>query len=122
MSELRHDPISKRWVIIATERSRRPMDFTPPSEEIPNTFCPFCEGHEDKTPPEILALREPGAPPNGPGWSIRVIPNKYPALMIEGNPDRRGIGLYDVMRGIGAHEVIVETPDHALEMPDMTEA
>ena len=120
MSELRHDPISKTWVIIATERSRRPMDFVP-SQEAPadGSFCPFCEGHEDKTPPEIVAVRRSGSAPNTPGWQVRVIPNKFPALMIEGALDRRGIGLYDKMRGIGAHEVIVETPDHNLMIPDM---
>jgi len=120
MSELRHDPISKTWVIIATERSRRPMDFVPSQESTGDgAFCPFCEGHEDKTPPEIVAVRRPGTEPNTPGWSVRVIPNKFPALMIEGTPDRRGIGLYDKMRGIGAHEVIVESPDHNLMIPDM---
>lgn len=120
MSELRHDPISKRWVIIATERSRRPMDYVPEPDTAPaGAFCPFCPGHEDKTPPEIVALREPGTAANAPGWSIRVIPNKFPALMIEGTPDRRGVGLYDKMRGIGAHEVVVETPDHQLMIPDM---
>lgn len=122
MSELRHDPISRRWVIIASERSGRPMDFTLEREApAANGFCPFCPGHEDKTPPEIMALRSPGGNANGPGWSVRVIPNKYPALMIEGNPDRRGTGLYDKMRGIGAHEVIVESPKHDLLIPDMNE-
>ena len=122
MSELRHDPISRRWVIIATERGRRPMDYTPePAEPTRSTFCPFCEGNEDKTPPEIMAIRENGSTPNGAGWHVRVIPNKFPALTIEGDPDRRGIGLYDKMRGIGAHEVVVETPEHGLMIPDMSD-
>ena len=122
MSELRHDPLSRRWVIIASERSGRPMDFVVENgQPTPSGFCPFCEGHEDKTPPEILSLRPPGSPVNGPGWSIRVIPNKYPALMIEGNPERRGNGIYDRMRGIGAHEVIIEAPQHDLHLPDMTD-
>lgn len=122
MSELRHDPISKTWVIIATERSRRPMDFMPVPESGSNgAFCPFCEGHEDKTPPEIFAVGPSGRAKNTPGWFVRVIPNKFPALMIEGNPDRRGIGLYDKMRGIGAHEVIIETPQHNLLIPDMSD-
>src|SRR5262245_8106504 len=120
MSELRHDPISKRWVIIATERSRRPMDYVPEPDTVPQgAFCPFCPGHEDKTPPEIAAVRPPDTAPNTPGWQVRVIPNKFPALMIEGTPDRRGIGLYDKMRGIGASQVIVETPEHHLMIPDM---
>src|SRR5262249_44150611 len=89
MSELRADPISRRWGIIPTERGGRPMDFAAERESpIPGAFCPFCEGHEDKTPPEILAVRPAGGHANGPGWTVRVIPNKYPALMIEGNLDR----------------------------------
>lgn len=120
MSELRHDPIQNRWVIIATERAFRPSDFEAPAtsrREV--SFCPFCEGHEDRTPPEILAYREPGSEPNGPGWKVRVIPNKFPALRIEGPLNRKGIGLFDMMSGIGAHEVIIETPEHDTNFPDM---
>jgi len=123
MSELRHDPIQRRWVIIATDRSSRPTDFQSLSE-MPKggSFCPFCEGNEEKTPPEISALRPPGGRPNTPGWSVRVVPNKYPALMIEGSPDRKGVGIYDRMRGIGAHEVVVETTAHSQFIPDMPRA
>jgi len=92
MSELRHDPLSKRWVIIATERGRRPEDYGVVPEVVPDPkFCPFCPGHEDKTPHEILAIRPPGSAPDGPGWSVRVIPNKYPALAIEGVLERKGV-------------------------------
>lgn len=123
MSELRHDPLSKRWVIIATERSRRPEDFLlPPSPYPEPKFCPFCPGSEDKTPPEITAIRPHGSAPNGPGWESRVFPNKYPALTIEGEIDRRGVGMYDRMRGIGAHEVIVESPRHDEHLADMDPA
>jgi UDPglucose--hexose-1-phosphate uridylyltransferase len=120
MSEFRHDPVQKRWVIIAVERSRRPSDFK--IENAPGGgggFCPFCYGNEDKTPPEIMALRDHGTERDKPGWQIRVIPNKFPALAVEGEIGRRGLGLFDVMNGIGAHEVIVETPDHELHMGDM---
>ena len=120
MSELRHDPIQRRWVIIATDRSKRPTDFIPDHQELTGgAFCPFCPGHEDKTPPEITALREDGSQPNSPGWQVRVIPNKFPALMIEGGLDRRAMGIYDRMRGVGAHEVIVESPQHDLALADM---
>jgi UDPglucose--hexose-1-phosphate uridylyltransferase len=123
MSELRHDPLSRRWVIIASERSRRPEDFAVPhGVEAEGGFCPFCPGNEDKTPPEIVALRPSGGPANGPGWDVRVIPNKYPALSIEGNLERHGEGLYDRMRGVGAHEVVVESPHHALHIADMEAA
>ena len=120
MSELRHDPIQRRWVIIATDRSKRPTDFLHESAVMSEgLFCPFCEGHEDKTPPEIAALRRNGGSPNGPGWAVRVIPNKFPALMIEGNLERKGVGIYDRMRGIGAHEVVIETPAHDKDLAEM---
>jgi UDPglucose--hexose-1-phosphate uridylyltransferase len=120
MSELRHDPLSKRWVIISTERGRRPEDYALVPEVLPDPkFCPFCPGHEDKTPHEILALRGDGSAPNGPGWDVRVIPNKYPALAIEGSIERKGVGMYDRMHGIGAHEVVIESPQHNLHVADM---
>ena len=121
MSELRHDPVQKRWVIIAKERGQRPIQFKEKEEEkvVSSKSCPFCEGNESKTPPEIFAIRDPGTKPNTPGWSLRVIPNKYPALAIEGELGRRGLGIYDMMNGIGAHEVIIETKQHNLHMGDM---
>lgn len=112
MPELRKDPIYGRWVIISTERSRRPSDFAPEERRSIGGFCPLCEGNEDRTPPEVLAFRENGTPPNSPGWSLRVVPNKFPALRIEGDLDREGEGIYDKMNGIGAHEVVIETPHH----------
>jgi UDPglucose--hexose-1-phosphate uridylyltransferase len=112
MPELRKDPIHGRWVIISTERSRRPSDFTPEERKPIGGFCPLCEGNEDRTPPEILAYRDNGTPPNSPGWTLRVVPNKFPALRIEGDLNREGEGIYDKMNGIGAHEVVIETPRH----------
>jgi UDPglucose--hexose-1-phosphate uridylyltransferase len=123
MSELRHDPLSKRWVIISSERSRKPEDFLIPTEPAQEArFCPFCPGNEDKTPHEIAAIRPAGSAPNGPGWDVRVIPNKYPTLAIEGELERKGVGLYDRIRGIGAHEVIVESPEHDVHLADMDPA
>ncbi|MBI4051515.1 MAG: galactose-1-phosphate uridylyltransferase [Elusimicrobia bacterium] len=114
MPELRKDPLMGRWVIIATERATRPSDFKHPIENANGDThnCPFCSGNEAKTPPEILAYREPGLEKDKPGWWVRVVPNKYPALQIEGAIDRQGDGMYDRMSGLGAHEVIIETPDH----------
>jgi UDPglucose--hexose-1-phosphate uridylyltransferase len=120
MPELRHDPIQKRWVIIASERGRRPSDFHVQSEKVQTSFCPFCRGNEDKTPPEIWAIRPNGTRPNTPGWEVRVVSNKYPALMIEGDLDRKGIGIYDQMNGIGAHEVVIEGPEHDVDLADQT--
>ncbi|MBN1419757.1 MAG: galactose-1-phosphate uridylyltransferase [Planctomycetes bacterium] len=121
MPELRKDPITGRWVIIATDRGRRPSDFVAEPQPIAAKFCPFCEGNEDKTPPEITAHRAAGLGPNGPGWRIRVVPNKYPALMIEGGLDKRGDGIYDQMNGVGAHEVIIETPSHVVSLTSLSE-
>ncbi len=113
MPDLRKDPIVGRWVIIAPDRAKRPADFTHEFQR-PDSggFCPFCTGNEQATPPEILAYRNPGSSPNGGGWRARVIPNKFPALQVEGELDKRGDGIYDLMNGVGAHEVIIECPDH----------
>jgi UDPglucose--hexose-1-phosphate uridylyltransferase len=121
MPELRKDPIMGRWVIISTERARRPSDFARAREGRKRTACAFCEGHESETPPEVLAYRSDGGPPNSPGWRVRVVPNKFPALRIEGELCRRGEGIFDMMNGIGAHEVIVESPDHTADLADLGE-
>jgi UDPglucose--hexose-1-phosphate uridylyltransferase len=119
MPELRKDPITGRWIIISTERRKRPGDFRlEPVSPSRGTFCPFCPGNESHTPREILAYRHGGGP-NGPGWDLRVIPNSQPALQVEGSLDRRGEGLFDKMHGIGAHEVFIETPEHGLNLATM---
>ena len=113
MSELRKDPVTGRWVIISTERRKRQSDFLLESVQIaPDSSCPFCEGHEQMTPPELLAVGRNGGGPDTPGWTLRVIPNQRPVLRVEGTLDRQGEGLFDKMNGIGAHEVIVESPRH----------
>lgn len=124
MPELRKDPVVSRWVIISTERGKRPMDLKPEKDIRPEgkpKFCPFCAGNEDSTPPEVLAYRPESSQPNTGGWSIRVIPNKFPALMIEGELNRHGDGVYDLMTGVGAHEVIIETPDHNKDLANMSQ-
>jgi UDPglucose--hexose-1-phosphate uridylyltransferase len=124
LPELRKDPIVGRWVIIATERARRPIDFQIPHDAPHPGLCPFCPGQEDKTPPEVLAYRPSDGPASRrdvPGWSVRAVPNKFPALMIEGDLDRAGEGVYDRMNGLGAHEVIIETPSHDKTMAKLSE-
>jgi UDPglucose--hexose-1-phosphate uridylyltransferase len=122
MPELRKDPIVGRWVIIAHERAKRPHDFSGEAQlQAEGGLCPFCEGQEDKTPPEIVAYRERGTRPNGPGWRVRVVPNKFPALKIEGNLNKRGEGIYDKMAGVGAHEVIIESPQHRISLAELPE-
>lgn len=120
MSELRWDPLKNNWSIIAKGRSRRPQDFLQQRAQVNMTACPFCYGNEDKTPPEIYAKRSHGGKPNQSGWQVRVIPNKFPALRIEGQLNNQAEGLYDRMNGIGAHEVIIEHPEHDRSMADMT--
>lgn len=117
--EFRRDPIVGRWVIISEERSRRPSDFDSMEDAPQGGACPFCPGYEDKTPPEILAYYNSGRAANKPGWWVRVIPNKYPALQIEGGLSRRGEGMYDKMNALGAHEIIIETPVHDQRMIGM---
>ena len=122
MPEFRKDPITGRWVIISTDRAKRPTDFLRQSVVIRGVaMCPFCPGHESKTPAEIAAYGRSGGGANTRGWSIRVVPNKFPALGIEGSLDREGDGLFDRMNGLGAHEVIIETPDHQSTLAMLSE-
>lgn len=122
MPELRKDPITGRWVIISTERGRRPMDFLRDSvgDSDPKN-CPFCPGSEAKTPPEILVYGRNGGGANTSSWRIRVVPNRFPALGIEGELDREGEGLFDKMNGVGAHEVVIETPEHSATLATLPE-
>jgi UDPglucose--hexose-1-phosphate uridylyltransferase len=123
-SELRRDPVSGRWVIVATERGKRPTDFRFERHSATTAdaeACPFCEGHEPMTPPEVLAYRPGGGAPDSPGWTIRVVPNKFPALQLEGELEREVMGLNERMNGLGAHEVIVETPHHAKTLAALSE-
>lgn len=122
MPELRKDPIVDRWVIVAQNRALRPHDIV--EHQVARTAsddCPFCEGHEHHTPGEIRAARSPGTSPDGPGWRVRVVPNKYPALEIEGGLDRHVDGMFDRMQGVGAHEVIIESPRHLLSTTQLSD-
>lgn len=120
MPDLRKDPVVGRWVIIAPDRAKRPEEFNQQFKETINRFDPFAEGNEDATPPEILAYRDHGTEPNKPGWRVRVVPNKFPALQIEGELHKRGDGIYDMMNGLGAHEVIIECPQSETNMSRLT--
>jgi UDPglucose--hexose-1-phosphate uridylyltransferase len=112
MPELRKDPIVQRWVIIAPDRANRPVEMPDVVDRADFGFDPFAEGNEASTPPELFAFRNAGAPANGPGWRVRVIPNMFPALQPQGDLDRRSDGIYESMNGFGTHEVIVECPDN----------
>ena len=120
MPELRKDPVLGRWIIISKERRKRPTDFPIEVSTGLGGFCPLCPGNEAFTPPEVLAYRDGGQPGNGGDWKVRVVPNKFPALIIEGDLTKEGLGLYDRMNGIGAHEVIIETPNHNHNFADFS--
>ncbi len=119
MSELRRDPVSGRWVIISAERGRRSTDFVNEDTGISADSCPLCGGSESETLPEITAYREDGGAANSPGWHVRVVPNNFPALRVEGGLDKRGRGPYDVMSGVGAHEVIIDNPRHVVSLSEL---
>jgi len=117
MPEIRQNPATKAWVIIATERASRPEEFGAIAEEeeekIQLDQCPFCTGNEKMTPGEIFAFRTYGTKPDTPGWWVRIIPNKYPALVHDGDVHRGRIEeFFRHMDGVGEHEVIIESPDH----------
>lgn len=117
MPELRRDPVAGRWVIIASERARRPDDFSQEAVPAPrNLPCAFCAGNESMTPADILSVRADGA------WKARVVANKFPALMVEGGLEKRGEGMYDFMNGVGAHEVIIESPRHEVSITTLSDA
>jgi UDPglucose--hexose-1-phosphate uridylyltransferase len=120
MPELRKDPVVGRWVIISSERAKRPSDFQPEPVTPRAAICPFCPGHENLTPPEILAGRAPDSLSDSAGWSYRVVPNKFPALRIEGELEPSGEGLFDRMNGVGAHEIIIETPNHDASLASLS--
>ncbi len=119
---LRYDITTNDWVIFAPARARRPEDLRlpaePPASPEPPPRCPFCPGNEDLTPNEIYALRD-GSAPDRPGWRVRVIPNRFPALRIEESANRFQEGLlFRTMGSCGAHEVIIESPQHDTVLGD----
>lgn len=119
MAELRRDPIGGRWVIVDTDHSNLPVDYEFEAFIPTDNDCPFCYGNENLTPHEIESFRDPNTAVNTPGWQVRVVPNKFPALKIEGELDRRGLGIYDILNGVGAHEVIIESPYHHKDTSDL---
>ncbi|HVI06986.1 MAG TPA: galactose-1-phosphate uridylyltransferase [Candidatus Binatia bacterium] len=112
MPELRQNFFTKEWVIIATERAKRPEELAThrPAQNIPPFVesCPFCRGNEGKTPPEIMRY-----PADGESWAVRVIPNKFAALSTDAQPKRSLQHLRRRIEGFGHHEVIIDTPDHS---------
>jgi UDPglucose--hexose-1-phosphate uridylyltransferase len=116
MSELRKDPLLNRWIVIAPERAPLRSEFRL-AEVVEAAPCPFCPGHEHLTPTDIRR----SADTSGQGWSLRVVPNRVPLLRVEGDLHRRQDGPLEAIAGIGAHEVIIESPDHAADLGDLSE-
>ena len=112
MSQIRRDILTDRWVITEDGEGVQPTNFHFKKFARGTGFCPFCEGNEAATPGEVFAIRNRASSPNGPGWSVRVVPNSRPRLRIEGQLTRRAEALHDLMNGVGAHEIIVETSRH----------
>jgi len=116
MPELRQNFFTKEWVIIATERAKRPEELAThrAAQQVPEFVetCPFCPGNESKTPPEVMRTPVCGGP-----WDVRVIPNKFAALSSEVQPTRNLQHLRRRIDGFGFHEVIVDSPDHSRSMP-----
>jgi UDPglucose--hexose-1-phosphate uridylyltransferase len=113
MPELRQNFFTKEWVIIATERAKRPKELARerPEKKVASFVptCPFCPGNEDKTPPEVLRIP---ADASGP-WQVRLVPNKFAALARDAQPTRTIHRSRRSMGGFGVHDVIIETPDHS---------
>lgn len=119
-SEIRQNKITKQWVIYAPARRKRPKDFQKPEQEkahvpLHDKECPFCPGNDHMITSIIMEVKEGEDP-----WKIRVIPNKFPALIPKNNIRRYNKGIYVAMKGYGHHEVVIETPYHNQEIAQMS--
>jgi UDPglucose--hexose-1-phosphate uridylyltransferase len=124
-SELRRDALTGLWTIMAPVREARPVDFTPENSApalADASGCPFCPDREHRTPGEVFRALTSADAAAGLPWTVRVVPNLYPALGITSEEDEPGTasapGPYEACRGFGAHEVIVETPRHEEGLAD----
>ena len=120
VNELRRNPLSGRWVTIATDRAARPGDLAPrrlPVESDPDRPCPFCPGHEDESPPALETYGPQGK------WQVRVVPNRYPAFSGDTPLELQELGpVYTQAPASGIHEVLVLSPGHATAWPDLDDA
>ena len=119
MPQFRKDPVTSRWVIVNLRAPRNADSFEPEPKYKSSKTCPFCPSNEAMTPQEILSYGRKAGSRGLAGWQVRVVPNKFPALRIEENPEKYAYGIYDKIGGFGAHEIIVENPDHAAEITDL---
>lgn len=120
---LRKDPMTQRWVVISPDRADLPAPEAPARPAgLSREACPFCPGHEAQTSAEIHAEREAGTSPNSAGWSVRVVADRYPIFRIEGGLEKSAEGMYDSMNAVGAHEILIETPEHQRHWADFEPA
>jgi UDPglucose--hexose-1-phosphate uridylyltransferase len=125
--EYRRDPVTHHWVIVAPERAARPLALSHAKphdrHDAERDACPFCEGREEDTPGELFALRDAGSAPNGPGWRLRVVPNKFPAVRpLPGVEVADGDGLFESLPGAGEHELLIECARHEANPARLTDA
>lgn len=119
MPEFRKDIITGDWVIIATDRAKRPGDFRKSTKKVadPKKYCPFDSGKEELTPPEILRVDKNGnIVTKDHDWHIRVVPNKFPALLDQATTKKDLEGIYSKMDSFGRHEVVINTPEHITKL------
>ncbi|MEW6557547.1 MAG: galactose-1-phosphate uridylyltransferase [Elusimicrobiota bacterium] len=120
MPELRRDLISQKWVITGTKNADEFLSSLKFEQKETPDGCYFCEGNETKTLSEIYSIRKFDTRPNTPGWQVRVIPSKAAVFKIEGDIGKVGHGIYDLMNNIGAHELIIESPQHIKNICDLS--
>jgi UDPglucose--hexose-1-phosphate uridylyltransferase len=119
MPELRQNPLTGGWVLMALQRSHRPgADIS--GDEKDQRPCPFCPGNESHTTPEIWALGRESGRPDSPGWKVRIIPNLFPALSPSAIEEEDIRGTRHSYAGKGHHEIVVQTPDHDRYLKDMS--
>ncbi len=118
MSEIRRDRLHSQYVLIAPERMRRPDTLTVTPAKSTLKTCPFCEGNEAMTPQEVYAVRENEA--NASNWKVRVVPNLYKAVQIELEDHSKLTGMFESIPGVGAHEIVIDTPSHDSRMANLS--
>jgi UDPglucose--hexose-1-phosphate uridylyltransferase len=118
LHELRKDPLLGRWVAVLNQ-SKSPSEYVLFPDETDEKDCLFCTGREGELPPEIMSIQNPNPSGSSSKWWTRVIPNLSPVFRVEGDLGRKGEGMYDKMNSIGANEIIIESPFHAVRPEDI---
>lgn len=120
MPDLRKDPITHRWVVIAANRAGRPNEFRAPATRLVSQDCPFCIGQEHHTPAPVAVYPSDASGHTDGGWQVRVVPNLYPAVDESGPFLTEKTGLFESGRGVGVHEIVIESSRHSVNMSDLS--